>query len=355
MLEELTRVAERIGRLIVEDDFPETIRPEELRRAVLDYPSRGGKRLRPALVVWSCGACGGDIEKSLYAAAAIEVFHNWTLVHDDIIDDDSMRRGQPTTHCRFASLYSEAAEGASVSPFIAGRNMAILCGDLQQAWANALLLKSHEAGVPSEVVLALSRRMQEFANRDLITGEAIDTLMPLRDIATVTTEEALEMYTLKTGVLLRFAVECGALIAYGDNNFSRREVCALGEFATAAGVAFQLRDDYLGIFGEEKSFGKALGSDLRSAKPTVLLVTALSRLQSPDREELLGLLRRAVYRDDDIAKAQGLIRKSGAEEAALQLEQEMCAKSRAALSVLPESQYRGYVFDLIDYLISRKK
>ena len=94
----LRQVASEIIAVLSDDPFPAAVYPECLCSAVRSYPVRGGKRIRPALVLWTCGALGGDVRKALNAAAAVEIYHSWTLVHDDIIDEDEVRRGLPTTH-----------------------------------------------------------------------------------------------------------------------------------------------------------------------------------------------------------------------------------------------------------------
>ena len=146
MLEQLGKVSKSIDALLASDGFPKTIRPEYLRTAALDYPLNGGKRLRPAIVIWCCGLLGGTQEQALYPAAAAEVCHNWTLVHDDIIDQDPTRRNRPACHValmnevrgRFGLSEDEAAR--------TGRDFAILTGDVQQGWANDLLLRATDHG-----------------------------------------------------------------------------------------------------------------------------------------------------------------------------------------------------------------
>ena len=155
MLNELKNVASQINDLIVNDAFPETVEPEYLRATVMDYPSRGGKRLRPALLLWCCGLLGGDIDTALYPAMAAELFHNWTLVHDDIIDEDRMRRGQLTTHESLRVFAREKFDGGDLAADKFGQNFAILAGDIQQGWALNTILKSAQHGLSPELSLAL--------------------------------------------------------------------------------------------------------------------------------------------------------------------------------------------------------
>ena len=165
-----------------------------------------------------------------------------------------------------------------------GRDFAILAGDLQQGWANDLLLRSAEHGVPPEVTVALGRRFQKLANSDLISGEALDVEFSLRELTGLKSQEVRTMLGLKTGALLQFCTEAGAMIALNTADAEHPDVRKLSEFALAAGIAFQLRDDYLGIFGVYDSLGKALGNDLREGKATVMLLDTLRLASAADRE-----------------------------------------------------------------------
>ena len=288
MIDQLRKIAENIDQLLEEDEFPFSIRPDYLAEAVRAYPVHGGKRLRPALLIWSCGLLGGEEEKALYPAAAVEVYHNWTLVHDDIIDQDRVRRGAPTEHVTLSAVIETRFGQETIRAERFGRAFAMLAGDLQQGWANDLILRSTEHGVSTKVAVALSRNLQKLACRELISGEALDVEFSFRKLDSLSPKLVREMLYLKTGALLRFCTESGAMIALDDPDPQREEVRKLGEAAAAAGIAFQLRDDYLGIFGEAQSFGKPLGNDLREGKATILLMTALQNASPSEREELIG-------------------------------------------------------------------
>lgn len=349
MREELQKIAEDIRAFIANDSFPSTIEPEYLRRAVVDYPLRGGKRLRPALVLWSCGLLGGDAAKAMPAAAAVEIYHNWTLVHDDIIDNDDFRRGQPSTHCAL-NHYAATVLPAASAEF--GRNFAILTGDIQQGWAATMLLKSVEFGVSPAVVLALSRRMHEQLNRELISGEALDVEYAERDIGSVTAVEVEKMLYLKTGALLRFCVETGATIALDDPSYSDVRLAKLAQFAANAGVAFQLRDDWLGVFGDPEKLGKPIGADLEEKKPTIMLLKALELLPPDGATELRAMLGQPAT-DFSIMRARELIRNSGAEEFVIHRAAELTAQARECLESFPDNHYRKLLSALLEYLTQR--
>jgi len=351
LLEELGEVSGRVGRLLAADDFPEGIEPEALRAAVRSYPLRGGKRLRPALLLWSCAALGGDPEKALHAAAAVEVYHNWTLVHDDIIDEDLTRRGQPSTH---AELMGHAATklgqtGRAAAKY--GVDFAILAGDLQQAWANRLLLKAVQDGAPPALVLSLAAELQDKVGRELISGEALDVEFPYRGLGAIGSDEVRRMLYLKTGALLSFCAEAGGKLAVGKPEGDER-TAALAEFAAAAGVAFQLRDDHLGVYGTAK-LGKPICSDIRSAKPTLLLLKSLERLDPEGRGRLMSYLGAESFTEPQIAEIRSLITACGAEAEVLAETEALSVQAKAALSRLPDNPYRGLLLELNDYLVSR--
>ena len=355
MINHLRQIAADIDRLLADDEFPATVRPDYLRDAVRDYPVRGGKRLRPAMLIWSCGLLGGSESAALYPAAAVEVFHNWTLVHDDIIDQDDTRRGAPTSHVKLAAeLGGKFSLGAGDAERT-GRDFAILAGDLQQGWANDLLLRSAEHGVPPEVTVALGRRFQKLANSDLISGEALDVEFSLRELTGLKSQEVRTMLGLKTGALLQFCTEAGAMIALDTADAEHPDVRKLSEFALAAGIAFQLRDDYLGIFGVYDSLGKALGNDLREGKATMMLLDTLRLASAADREKLLGYIGRETYSDADLDDVRRIMRDSGAAASNEAEAARLAEQARNILRSFPDNPYRQHMLDLVNFLIDRER
>lgn len=349
--EALAHLAGIIDPLLAADPYPDTVRPDYLAAAVRDYPARGGKRLRPALTCWSGGVFGAPLEKLLLPAAAIEVFHNWTLVHDDIIDRDDRRRGAPTTHVAVAQAV--AGRFTAADAVRSGIDFAILCGDLQQAWANDLLLRGTTSGVRPEVICACARNMQYLGGQLLISGEAVDVEMSFRDPASVTPDEVRRMIAGKTGALLRLAAETGAMIALDTPDRMHPAVQKLGDFAQLCGLAFQLRDDYLGIFGDAR-LGKPLGNDLREAKPTLLLITAFRRLDEAGCRELRSLLKRPETDGTVLDRAREIFTACGA-AAAIETEMNQAAEQAASqLTDLPDNEYRQWLHDFAAATVSRQ-
>ena len=355
MRDSLSRIAARVEAAIAADPFPDGIRPDYLRRAVRDYPLRHGKRLRPALVFWCGTLFDPDAEaRLLRPAAAVEIFHNWTLVHDDLIDRDDFRRGEPACHVRIAEdlrtfPVSEAEKRHQAAGF------AMLAGDLQQAWASDLMLRSARHGVRPEVAAALTANMLHLGSHELISGEALDMELSLRAVEEVAPEEADAMIDLKTGALLQLAAETGAMAALQTADRNAPEVAAVGHFALHCGRAFQMRDDLLGIYGNAPELGKPIGNDLREAKRTPLILTALKRLSPAGRQALTGLLHREEYTQEMLDEARTILAECGAKAV---IEQRIADSAHACaeeLARLPDAPPRRILAEFADYLVSRTR
>ena len=355
MLDELKKIASTINELIVNDDFPSTIEPEYLRATVLDYPSRGGKRLRPALLLWCCGLFGGDTEKAMYPAMAAELFHNWTLVHDDIIDEDQMRRGQLTTHESLRLFATQEFGSGELAADKFGQSFAILAGDIQQGWAINTILKSSKHGVSPELTVALTQRLLKLGSNQLISGEALDVEFPMRKWRNISSEEVLHMLELKTGALLRFCAEAGAAIALNCCDFKNEKIKMAGDFASAVGTAFQLRDDWLGVFGDFKKLGKDIGSDLAAEKPTILLLKTFENLKPDLKLHLAGMLGLDEYDENILKQVRQLMTDCGAEAYVREKTEKLSAEAKKILMQLPDNNYRSLLLELTDFLVNREK
>ena len=306
--EELQSVAVKIEELLRQDTFVAEIKPDFLRDAVCDYPLRGGKRVRPALALWTCGCAGGNPDDALYAACAVEIWHNWTLVHDDIIDGDDIRRNKPSAHASLAAVGRERYGLNEVEAQRFGRDFAILAGDLAQSRAFAMLRRTREL-VSAEVMEKISGKLLAAGAVGVISGEALDVLAGYRHAAS---DEELEyIIGRKTSDLIEFAIYAGAVIGgAGEELISDFEI-----FAQKLGEAFQLRDDVLGVYGELETFGKPIGSDWREGKPTVLRNEALKRATAAQKAEMDSLWRLPEYDSEAIARLRTVLKDTGAKAA----------------------------------------
>jgi geranylgeranyl diphosphate synthase type I len=342
----------KVDELLNREEYSRGFNPEELREAIYSYINRPAKRMRPGILLFACGAVGGDERKALSAAAAVEVYHTWTLVHDDIIDNDAKRRGFPTVHeeFRIRALKKGYSEGEAVDY---GRNIAILAGDLQQAWAVELLQDSVKRGVKKEVVLDLVAGLAGLT-RGLLEGEALDVLFAKRDIRDLTEADVLRMLELKTGALYEFAGITGASIGLDQTGNENKMINAIGAFARKCGVAFQLQDDILGIVGDEKLLGKPIGSDIREGKRTIILLHTFQKADDEERNYLLNKLGDATISMEEVETIKQILLKYDGVEYAKSLADKIVNRAIEELVILPDSHYKRLLLAWADYVVDRE-
>jgi len=338
------------------DSWPdaEAFRPSEIHEAIYSYIRRRGKALRPLVLTLSCAAVGGDEDLALPAAAAVEVFHTWTLVHDDIIDRDDTRRGLPTVHAQFEAA---AARERNLTPEAAahyGRAVAILAGDSQQSWAFALLADLATRGVPSDLVVQIVRRMATWLTPQLLEGEMLDVQYAGMPVEEISRQQVLEMLTRKTGALLEFAAWCGATIGLGGRPDPEDLSGKLGRFASLCGTAFQLRDDVLGLIADETTLGKPVGSDLLEGKLTLVVHEALSTGSVLERAAIHKALGNPAATTGEIAAAVAAIKSSGALANVEKLATSLISQAYAILEGLPDTPQRKLLNSWASYLLARQ-
>lgn len=230
--------------------------PEELYAPISYLMSLGGKRMRPILVLLAYGLRNDDEEKILLPALAVEVFHNFTLMHDDIMDNAPIRRGKATVHEKWNA------------------NIAILSGDTMMVKAYDMML-----GVDKELLPLVLRKFNKCAI-EVCEGQQLD--MNFESRSAVSEDEYLEMIRLKTAVLLGFSLELGGILTGLD----QESTDLLREFGINIGIGFQLKDDLLDVYGDKEKFGKQVGGDIVSNKKTYLLINALKIARGEQKEEL---------------------------------------------------------------------
>lgn len=347
----LQRVRETIEKVLRCETFPARIEPAYLRGAVLAYPRRPGKSLRPALVSWACELVGGDLARTPNAATAVELYHNWTLIHDDIIDDDDTRRGGAACHRLLECATPGGPAVANVDLF--GRNQAILAGDVLHAWSVDLLARCTENGVRAELAVTLLRRLCGDLTPRLIAGEARDVQYEWQREAAP--EEVLEMLRMKTSLLLRFAAETGAMIGLDTTDDSHSSVQALGTFAETTGLAFQLRDDVLGLFGEAGELGKPIGADLRAGKPTLLHAEALARAKPAEKQLLQQAFGDATLDASALDRVRDMVRGAGALDAIETRARETVQAALNSLDQFPDSPAKARLTAWASFAVERTR
>lgn len=302
-------------------------RPEGLYEPIAYTLSMGGKRLRPTLLLMAYSLYREDIERAMPAAIGIETYHNHTLLHDDLMDHADIRRGQPTVHKKW------------------DENTAVLSGDAMLILAFRHIMKTETTR--KDNVLELFAR----TTAEICEGQQYDVNFESR--TDVTEIEYIEMIRLKTSVLLACAVSIGAMIAEAPKNDSE----VLYRFAERIGIAFQLQDDYLDVYGDPKVFGKKIGGDILCGKKTFLLINALNRANEKDKAELLALFDNKDIDDTKkITRVTEIYNQLGIPELTLDTINQYYAEAHRELKnlTLPEVQYRP-IWTYTESLLGRNK
>lgn len=259
---------------------PFTEEPKGLYDPIAYTLAAGGKRLRPVLLLAACDACGGDSAKAVNQAMGIEMYHNFTLLHDDVMDRADVRRGRPTVHIKWDD------------------STAILSGDAMLTMASQLMMRQADADTLRPLLELFNRTAME-----VYEGQQYD--MDFEHRTDVTVDEYIEMIRLKTSVLLACACKLGAIVAGAP----QATADSMYDYGITLGLAFQLQDDYLDTFGDPEVFGKAIGGDILNDKKTYLLISLLQSLDAAGRAEVEALY--GIRSDEKIATVRALYERHG--------------------------------------------
>jgi geranylgeranyl diphosphate synthase type II len=289
------------------------------------YISRsGGKRIRSILVQLSAKAVGGKFNDVYNAAVAIELFHNFTLVHDDIMDNADKRRNLVTIHRKYDV------------------NTAILSGDGLIALAYQYLLKDCKSK-NIDVIADFTQAMIEVCE-----GQSYDK--DLENSAVFSLEDYLLMINKKTAILLETACKIGAKLGGG----SKKQIDALSDYANNIGLAFQIQDDMLDLLGEEDEFGKKVGGDLLEGKKTYLIIKAIEIAKGENQQRLQKFVKNKGITEDEIPEFINMFRKLGVFETTQSQIIKYSQKAEESLKYIPESEAKAMLQWLIHQLIKRK-
>ena len=302
------------------------VEDKNLRAAMAHYPAAGGKRLRPLLATIASEAVGGKEGAAMPFGVALEMVHNFTLVHDDVMDEDDTRRGIKTVHAAF------------------GVPEAILSGD-------ALFARAFEVVLDSEVddselvklvdILARSVRL-------LAEGQQMD--MDFEDAKTVTSDQYMKMIEQKTAVLYSAAAQGGA-IAGGASD---KQETALAEYGRLMGLGFQIWDDVLDLRSDQETFGKPVLNDIRNGKKTLIVVQALEDLSGSERSEFLSILGKKDATNQQLERARDILDDVGAIDHATKVADGLIAEAKERLGVLKDSPHKKTLTAFADYMVKRK-
>lgn len=290
----------------------------------------GGKRIRPIFTLMACGLCNGKIEEALPAATAVELIHNFTLLHDDIMDQADFRRGNPTVHVKW-----------DVST-------AILAGD--GMFVNGLfeLLYYSDKYKETNKYSSLNRIFLD-AIRLVCEGQALD--MEFADRDNVTTDEYLLMIGGKTAQLLSASLRMGGIVAGASDS----DLVSLHTFGMSAGLAFQIQDDLLDIIGDPEKFGKVPMGDIRECKKTYLMLLTLERCTNEERILLNNWLQKKQLTDAETDAVMQYFKKYSVMDTASELMNHYYKKAKESLKPFADSNYKADLLNVLIYLQNREK
>ena len=285
----------------------------------------GGKRLRPMLAVLASQIFNGDKQDVLPAALALEVFHNFTLLHDDVMDKAEVRRGYPTVHTKW------------------DENTAILSGDQMMIEAYKQLALLPDDKLPQVLKL--------FSNTaaEVCEGQQYD--IDFEHSTTVSINDYLMMIEKKTALLLAHSLRIGAYIAGASTD----EQEALYQYGRHIGIAFQIQDDVLDVYGDPSSFGKAIGGDICCNKKTFLLLTALDIADAESKAELLQWLITSNQNEEKIKAITSIYTRLGVRQIGEAVMEDHTAEALAQLELLPQNEYTNHLRELAEKLATRKR
>jgi len=305
--------------------------PKGLYEPIAYALASGGKRLRPTLTLIAAEAIvngglinGEAINQALPAALALEIFHNFTLLHDDVMDHAQVRRGRETVHVKWND------------------NTAILSGD-------QMLIEAYKqlSNVPADKLPQVLKWFNEMAT-GVCEGQQYD--VDFEHMSQVSIDDYMQMIEKKTSVLLAYAMQIGGYIAGANET----QLQALYQYGLHIGLAFQIQDDILDVYGDPKTFGKAIGGDICCNKKTILLLTALETADAESKAELLQWLMATDRNEEKIAAVTKIYNRLNVRESAEAIMEEHTAQALAQLDKLPDNKATEQLRQLAEQLATRK-
>jgi len=299
--------------------------PHDLYSAASHLIVSGGKRLRPYMVMKSCEMLGGKTKNAINAASAIEMVHNFTLVHDDIMDNDEMRHGVTTVHKKF------------------GMPIAILAGDVLFSKAYQVVSSTN---LPSNSVIELVSRLAKSCV-DVCEGQLLDISMANSE-KIPSQSQYIKMIEKKTAALFEVSCAMGAICA----NAKRKDVSNLSSFGKNLGIAFQITDDLIGVLGDSKITKKPVGNDLREGKKSLPILLAINRAKGKNSEIILKAFGNSFATQDDIEKALKIIRRLKIEKTVRRQAQSYAQRAKKSIQSYSGSAKKD-LLTLLSFVVKR--
>jgi geranylgeranyl pyrophosphate synthase len=305
---------------------------------VVDYQIfTGGKRIRPALAIISCRMLGGKLKDVLSPAAGLEILHNYTLIIDDIIDDSKLRRNKQTVWKKFGCSITHCAAMDYAAAIFQSAN----CSKNPQK-ISELFTKTLKIIIEGEVTDILLER----------SGRKNEPYIKKNRYQKITEKDYFKMIVKKTATLFQSSCEIGGICA----NAKKKEINFLKKYGLNLGIAFQIQDDILDIFGEEKKLGKKIGQDLKERKGgNIVIFQTFKKLSKSNQKKLQAILKKEKISKSDIKKAIELIKKTSALKKSQEERQRFINQAKKQLKFLPQNQWNKILLDLTDFVIKRRK
>lgn len=327
----------------------ETVKHDTLVADSLKYVKRlvlsGGKRLRPALMYYGYLAAGGrEKEKILKASVSIELIHIFLLIHDDIIDCDNMRHGIDTVQTRYEKLGKKFFQKTDCAHF--GGSMAIIIGDMVGALGNQIIFNSD---FKAELIMRALSKLQGIISMTVI-GQSQDIYMENRGRASE--KEIMRMYENKTA---KYTIEGPLHLGAVLGGANQKLLDMLSAYALPIGIAFQIQDDILGIFGSERKMGKKVGTDITGGKQTILVAKAREMAGRKEKYALDKLLGKRDLSAEDIGEFREIIKKTGAYDYAKKMSLKLVIRAKRELAKSKiNREAEDFLNNVADYMIERE-
>ncbi len=337
-------LADFFAMAIAETERKDKLMAEALRH-IEKITMSGGKRLRPALFCYGyLGVGGRDKQEIIKASISVELIHSFLLIHDDIIDRDATRHNVMTTHLQYKKFGEEFLSDSEAIHF--GNSMAMLIGDAINIFGNQQLLNSD---FKSEIIIKAMNKLQIIIN-NTIAGQIKDMAICLKK--EITEKDILQIYKYKTAkYTIESPLHLGAILGGASDEVLQ----SLSKLAILIGIAFQIQDDILGIFGSEKKIGKPVGSDISEGKQTVLISQARKKANEKQKNILENILGEKNLTKKDIEDFRKVIIDTGALEYAKSLAQKYVIESKKEIVKSPiAKKTKDFLIGIADYMMERE-
>ncbi len=312
----------------IEVILPKNKKPTEVYGIIWDFLERGGKRFRPLMCLTACESVGGKKEDAIAIAASIELFHNFTLVHDDIEDNSQMRRGKPCLHISY------------------GLPLALNAGDglFMASWKSVL-----ESPIPSKMIVEVGKCLYD-SYAAVLEGQAIELNWHSTNFWDIGIEDYKSMVRGKTGALIGGACKAGAIIGGADKKIQT----AFWEFGNEVGVAFQIQDDILNIIGDFKKYQKEIGGDIIEGKRTIMVIHLLSKCTPAESDKCRSIIGNQKATKDQVNFVINLMKRYKSIDYAAVYANKLLKNAKTRLSILPANPASKKLNRIADFLVDRE-